>query len=117
MSDLEKFDIYKITNNPAQGYIFSVVEQPENDDEPIYRYYMITFGQNNIPTIKRLNNTIELLNSDLLTLEKIEPNDEEMLKFISVLAKISVPRQKQDEPTTFYSDLDESDIQLFKKRA
>ncbi len=117
MSDLENFDIYKIANNPAQGYIFSVVEQPENDDEPIYRYYMITFGQNNIPTIKRLNNTIELLNSDLFTLEKIEPSDEEMLKFISVLAKISVPRQKQDEPTTFYSDLDESDIQLFKKRA
>lgn len=117
MSDLENFDIYKITNNPAQGYIFSVAEQNENEDEQNYRYYMITFGENNKPTIKRLNNTIEILNTDLFTLEKIEPTDEEILEFISILAKITIPRQKQEEPTTFYSDLEESDIQLFRKRA
>ena len=117
MSNLENFDIYKITNNPAQGYIFSVTEPNENEDEPTYRYYIITLGQNSIPTIKRLNNTIEILNSDLFSLEKIEPTDEEMIHFASILAKISVPRQRQEEPTTFYTDLEESDIQLFKKRA
>lgn len=118
MSDLSKFDVYKIIDNSINGYIFSVIEGEETE-EPSFRYYIITVDNQSLPIIKRLNNTIEILNSDQFTLKKIEPESEEILKFASLLIESQLPRQPQDksnQPNAYFSELGESDFKLLKIR-
>ncbi len=116
MGDLSKYDIYKIEGIPNDGYIFSIVEN-EDSEEKTYRYYMVIMGKNNVPMIKRLTNTIEILSSNQYALTKVETESEEILRFIRLLSKSQLPRQSQlnkIKNSALYSEISESDIKLLQ---
>lgn len=118
MGDLSKFDIYKILGTSQSGYIFSIIEN-EDTEEPTYRYYMVTPSDKKTPIIKRLNNTIEILSSENIILEKIEIESEELLRFAKLITDTQLPRQSElkKEPQNYYfSAIKESDYQLIKHK-
>lgn len=118
MGDLSKFDIYKILGAQENGYIFSIIEN-EDTEEPTYRYYMVTPSDKKAPIIKRLNNTIEILSSESITLEKIETESEELLRFAKLITDTQLPRQselKREPKNNYFSSIEESDYILLKSR-
>ena len=83
MGDLSNYDVYKIGGLPIDGYMFSV--QEENEEEPTYKYYIVTLDQNKKAIITRLNNTIELINTTNLQLIPIDIESPEIQNFISLV--------------------------------
>ena len=80
MPDFSKCDIYLIINGIRESYSFSV-QDTENTDEIRFHYYLLT-RFDNIPVLKRLNNTIEMINSGKLRLQKI--SSERLVKYLTV---------------------------------
>ena len=117
MPDLSKFDIYKIINGIRESYIFSV-QDAENTDEIRFHYYLLT-RFDNIPVLKRLNNTIEMINSGKLRLQKISSESEEIEDF----TKLIIECRRTPHPSTtseinepYFADIGEDDLRLIKNK-
>lgn len=113
MEDLANYEVYKITNHPTASYIFSVTEYSENEEETNYRYYTLTTNSDQKPKISEVFNTIEILSSEALILEKVEPESEEFQTFtitLSSIIPVKVPSQ-----SSLFSSLQLTDLKLLEK--
>ena len=118
MPDLTKFDVYKIINSIRESYIFSV-QDTENSDEVQFHYYLLTRFQDNVPVLKRLNNTIEMINSGKLRLQRLNSDSKELDEF----TKLIIECRKTPHPSTtseidepYFSDIGENDLRLIKNK-
>ena len=118
MLDLSKFDVYKIINGIRESYIFSV-QDTENTDEVLYHYYLLTKFEGNAPVLKRLNNTIEMINTTRMRLQNINNNDElinEFIKLIIECRRTPNPISFNDIDEPYFSDVNENDLRLIKNK-
>lgn len=111
-------EVFKAYNKDVfKGFVFSI-QSSEYSDELEYRYYMISIDKNNIPNIKKLNNTILLLNNEQITLTKIEKNsiDSKVFKALILMAKTLSSKTKNSNSGPHFSQLTDTDLQLLKSR-
>lgn len=123
LKTLNNIEIYKAYNsdNNFTGYIFSI-EDSDFPEELGYRYYFVSVDQNNVPTISRVNNTINLLNSEELVLSQISPDSEEVIDFLRLVTTLEKPPKKErfshhqkSQPRNFLHSINENDLRLLKR--
>ncbi len=91
---LSNIEIFKIQGSPSQkGFIFSVENQDPQSEET-FKYYIVSTNIIGTPSIKKLNNTIALITSGALKLNKVEKDTNEMNEFVELITAI-----EQDKPT------------------
>ena len=111
MPNFSNFDVYKVTSPTINGYLFSVTENTE--EEPTYHYYLIT-KENNIMTIKKPNNIIDILHTTALIMIDINDSEEEYKLFsqtIETLLSHPIPRT---ENNSGFTDITPKDMSLLK---
>lgn len=113
MGDLTKFDVYKIIDTNIHGYIFSILD--ESEGEPTYHYYIITLDSLKRPTINKLNNTIEILNTAKIKLAPVPHENPEILNFINLIKTTILTEKETSLNNAFFNGINENDIKLMRQ--
>lgn len=122
IKELTNIEIYQAfsSDNNFSGYMFSI-QDTDCTEEMGYRYYIVSLDHDNNPLIRRVNNTITLLSSGQIVLNRINTESDEITKFLQLISsferKMGKKDQfsKQEQPSSFFSSVNENDIKLLTK--
>lgn len=111
MPNYSNFDVYKITSNDLNGYLFSVTDN--SNDEPSYHYYLIS-QENETITIKKPNNIMDILHTDKLNMIDINDSEEEYKLFTDTIESLLTHPLPVIEPSKSFKSLTLKDMTILK---